>query len=80
MITFDAAGIWNATGTTSYSRFPMWGETAAAQAITPATSFGKHHVTARAGTHRRRVRAKRRDGSGNKRVYIENGQRVPHEE
>ena len=24
MITFDAAGIWNATGTTSYSRFPMW--------------------------------------------------------
>ena len=40
MITFDAAGIWNATGTTSYSRFPMWGETAAAQAITPATSLG----------------------------------------
>ena len=25
MITFDATGMWNATGTTNYSRFPMWG-------------------------------------------------------
>ena len=76
MITFDAAGIWNATGTTSYSRFPMWGGTS----YHACHIFGKHHVTARAGTHRRRVRAKRRNGSGIKRVYIENGQRVPHEE
>ena len=40
MITFDATGMWNATGTTNYSRFPMWGETTATQAITPATSLG----------------------------------------
>lgn len=40
MITFGAGGKWNATGTTNYTRFPMWGETAAAQVISSATSLG----------------------------------------
>lgn len=40
MITFSANGKWNTTGTTSYTHFPMWGETAAAQAITSTTSLG----------------------------------------
>ena len=40
MITFGAGGKWNATGTTNYTRFPMWGETAATQVISSATSLG----------------------------------------
>ncbi len=40
MITFSAAGVWKTTGTTNYTPFPMWGETAAAQAITASTSLG----------------------------------------
>lgn len=39
-ITFNAAGAWNATGSTNYTRFPMWGETATAQVITPSTTLG----------------------------------------
>ena len=40
MITFGAGGNGNTTGTTNYTRFPMWGETAAAQVISSATSLG----------------------------------------
>lgn len=39
-ITFNAAGAWNAAGSPNYTRFPMWGETATAQAITPSTTLG----------------------------------------
>lgn len=40
MITFNAAGKWNATGSSNYSPIPMWGETATAQTITPTTVLG----------------------------------------
>lgn len=40
MITFNAAGKWNATGSSNYSPIPMWGEIATAQTITPATVLG----------------------------------------
>lgn len=40
MITFNAGGKWNATGSSNYSPIPMWGETATAQTITPTTVLG----------------------------------------
>ena len=69
MITFDATGMWNATGTTNYNASHH-----------SCHIFGKHHVAAFAGTHRCGMYAKWRNSSRNKRIYVENSQRVLHQE
>ena len=64
MITFDACRNLECNRNYKLQPLPHVGRNCGGTSYHACHIFGKHHVTARAGTHRRRVRAKRRNGSG----------------